>query len=136
MDKPVETPNVEDNDVITNTSYTKQRIKKSKVGSTSAGLEEVVNLLKSIQSNKKEKDDYQLFGEQIAIKLRNITSPKVKFDAQQIINKTLFEADNGMMINSYHSQLIIHQQTHANTYPPQNINYQSQHSSYLLPQTF
>lgn len=142
MDKAVETSNAEDNDAITNTPHkrklsTKKPIKKSRVGSTSSAnvpvLEEAVNLLKSIQSNKKEKNEYQLFGEQVAIKLRNITSPQAWFAAQQIINKTLFEAETGMVVNSYNSQPMFHQQTCPNMYPPQNVNYQSQLSPYPPP---
>lgn len=144
VDKEVETRNLEDNDAITNTPYqriffTKEPIKKSKIGSTSAAkvpvLEEAVNVLKSIQSNKKEKDEYQLFGKQVAIELREITSSQARFAAQEIINKTLFGAENGMMVNLYNFQPMFHQQTYPNMYLPQNLNYQSQLSSYSSPRT-
>lgn len=144
MDKAVKTSNAQDNDAITNTpnkrtSSTKEPIKRNKVGSTSAAnvpvLEEAVNLLKSIQSNKKEKDEYQEFGEQVAIKLRNITSPQARFAAQQIINKTLFEAETGMIVNPHNFQPTFHQQTYPNMYPLQNLNYQSQLAPYQSPQS-
>lgn len=97
-------------------------------------IDEAVNLLRSIQSNKKEKDEYQLYyGEQIAIKLRNITSPQARFAAQQIINKTLFEAETGILVNPYNSQLMFHQQTYSNIYSPKNLNYQPQLSPYQSP---
>ncbi|XP_039278400.1 uncharacterized protein LOC111063278 [Nilaparvata lugens] len=85
----------------------KTPIKKRKVRSTSAGsapiINEAVNLLKSIQSKKKEKDEYDSFGEQVAIKLRKITSTQARFEAQQIINKKLFEAEMGMSGYSYNA---------------------------------
>jgi hypothetical protein len=140
--KVVETSTAENNDATINTSFTKtfspkKQIKKRKLGSTSGAsvpvLDEAVTLLRSIQSNRKDKDEYQLFGEQVAIKLRNITSPQARFAAQQIINKTLFEAEIGMIGNSYNSQPIFYQQTYPNMYPPQNLNYQSQISPYPSP---
>lgn len=89
-------------------------------------MNEAVNLLRSIQSNKKEKDEYDSFGEQVAIKLRKITSPQARFEAQQIINKTLFEAEMG--INT-------HQQTYPNIFPSTYQNYQPQLSPYPLTQS-
>jgi len=118
----------ENNDVITNkkTFSPKKGIKKRKINSAVSVpvIDEAVNLLRSIQSNKKEKDEYQLYGEQIAIKLRNITSPQARFAAQQIINKTLFEAETGILVNPYNSQPMFYQQTYSNMYS--NLNYQPQ----------
>lgn len=72
----VETSNVENSEASTKTSLKKtfcspkQPIKKRKLSSTSAAnlpiIDKAVNLLKSIQSNKRDKDEYQLFGEQVA----------------------------------------------------------------------
>ena len=104
MEAEDETSNVEDNDGVTSTKRTftspKTPHKKCKVNSSSAInvpiIEEALNLLKTIRSNKqKKKDEYELYGEQVAIKLRNITSPQARFTAQQIINITLFEAQMG-----------------------------------------
>lgn len=115
----------------------KTPIKKRKVRSTSAVsapvMNEAVNLLRSIQSKKKEKDEYDSFGEQVAIKLRKITSPQARFEAQQIINKTLFEAEMGMAGYSYNANT--HQQTFPNIFPSTNQNYQPQLSPYPLTQS-
>lgn len=140
----VETSNVEDNDAIIRTPYKKtftspkKPLKKRKVNSTSAVnvpiIDEAVNLLRAIQSNKKDKDEYQLFGEQVAIKLRNITSPQARFSAQQIINNTLFEAEMGMGVYSSNYQPFFHQQqTYPNMYPYPNQNIQPQLSPYPSP---
>lgn len=96
-------------------------------------MNEAVNLLRSIQSKKKEKDEYDSFGEQVAMKLRKITSPQARFVAQQIINKTLFEAEMGMAGYSYNANT--HQQTFSNIFPSTNRNYQPQLSSYPLTQS-
>lgn len=101
-------------------------------------MNEAVNLLRSIQSKKKEKDEYDSFGEQVAIKLRKITSPQARFQAQQIINKTLFEAEMGMAGYSYNANT--HQQTYPNIFPSTNQNYpqqtyQPQLSPYPLTQS-
>lgn len=96
-------------------------------------MNEAVNLLRSIQSKKKEKDEYDSFGEQVAIKLRKITSPQARFEAQQIINKTLFEAEMGMAGYSYNANT--HQQTYPNIFPSTNENYRPQLSPYPLTQS-
>lgn len=96
-------------------------------------MNEAVNLLRCIQSKKKEKDEYDLFGEQVAIKLRKITSPQATFEAQQTINKTLFEAEMGMAGYPYNANT--HQQTYPNIFPSRNQNYQPQLSPYALTQS-
>lgn len=96
-------------------------------------MNEAVKLLRSVQSKKKEKDEYDSFGEQVAIKLRKITSPQARFEAQQIINKTLFESEMGMAGYSYNANT--HQQTYPNLFPSTNENYRHQLSPYPLTQS-
>lgn len=107
-----ESSNVGDNVAATDThsdkifTTPKQPLKKPKVSSTSATnaaiIVETVNLLRPIQTRKNDKDEYTLYGKQVAIKLRNITSPQARFSVQQIINNVLFEAEMGHF--SYNSQ--------------------------------
>ncbi|KAG5876816.1 hypothetical protein JTB14_014146 [Gonioctena quinquepunctata] len=52
--------------------------------------------MRSIQSNKAEKDEYSLFVEQVAIKLRKINSPQARLTVQHIINQALFDGEMGM----------------------------------------
>lgn len=57
-----------------------------------------LSLLQAIQSNqgkKEEKDEYTLFGEQVAMKIRKIVSPQARFTVQTVINQTLFQAEMG-----------------------------------------
>lgn len=56
-------------------------------------LNEALNIMRSVQT---EKDEYTLFGQQVAIKLRKIASPHARFTIQNIINKALFDGEIGM----------------------------------------
>ncbi|KAF5271119.1 hypothetical protein FQA39_LY08257 [Lamprigera yunnana] len=73
---------------------------KRKHGYHLAALTPVLNeelcLMRSIQSNKAEKDEYLLFGEQVVIKLKKINSPQAKFTVQNIRNQALFDEEMGM----------------------------------------
>lgn len=73
---------------------------KRKHGSHSATstpvMNEAINLMRSIQSNKVEKDEYSLYGEQVAMKLRKINSPQARFTVQNIINQALFDGEMGI----------------------------------------
>lgn len=64
-------------------------------------VNEAVNLMRSFTSNKVEKDEYTLFGEQVALKIRKLTTPYAKFTVQNIINNTLFEAETGKFDNQH-----------------------------------
>lgn len=66
------------------------------------------------------------------MKLRKITSPQARLVAQQIINKTLFEAEMGMAGYSYNANT---QQTYSNIFPSTNQNYQPQLSPCPLTQS-
>ncbi|KAF5305365.1 hypothetical protein FQA39_LY09194 [Lamprigera yunnana] len=69
-------------------STKKPMLTKHKHGSHLAAstpiLNVALNLMKSIQFNKAEKDEYSLFGEQVAIKLRKINSPQARFIVQRL----------------------------------------------------
>ncbi|XP_057665977.1 uncharacterized protein LOC130899840 [Diorhabda carinulata] len=60
-------------------------------------LNEALNVMKSIQNKKEDaKDEYSLFSEQIAIKIRKLNSPQARFAVQNAINHVLYEAEIGM----------------------------------------
>ncbi|XP_055904822.1 uncharacterized protein LOC129940494 [Eupeodes corollae] len=59
-------------------------------------LDEAMQLMRSIHKKIEEKDEYTLYGEQIAIKLRKIPSPRARFVVQNIINKALFNGEMGV----------------------------------------
>ncbi|KAI4460866.1 hypothetical protein MML48_5g00012963 [Holotrichia oblita] len=60
-------------------------------------LNEAISLMRSIQSKRQntERDEYSVFGEQVAIKVRKLKSPHAKFMIQSVINSALFEAEMG-----------------------------------------
>ena len=78
---------------------TKRMIFKRKQSSLSAAtmpiLGETLNLLRTIQ-DKKEKDEYTLFGESVALRLRKIPSLEARFAVQNLINKALFDGEMGV----------------------------------------
>lgn len=82
-------------------------------------MSEAINILKSIQAKRQDKDEFAVFGEEVAIKLRKIPSPHARFMAQTIINNTLFEAEMG----KYDGPIIQPQQYHL----PSTISAQYQH---------
>ncbi|KAL3266903.1 hypothetical protein HHI36_011053 [Cryptolaemus montrouzieri] len=67
-------------------------------GSSNAPLfDEDVNLMKSMQSKRADiKDEYSLYGEQIAIKLRSLP-PQTRFYVQKSFNQILFDAEIGQL---------------------------------------
>uniref|UniRef100_A0A6P7GRR9 Uncharacterized protein LOC114345629 n=2 Tax=Diabrotica virgifera virgifera TaxID=50390 RepID=A0A6P7GRR9_DIAVI len=83
-------------------------------------VNEAVNLMRSITTKRAEKDEFSLFGEQVAMKLRKIVSPFARFSVQNIINTVLFEAEMGKYDNPH---FINH--SHPSTpqaYPLQSFN--------------
>ncbi|KAG8309338.1 hypothetical protein J6590_061312 [Homalodisca vitripennis] len=66
-------------------------------GSSNA-LDEALNVMRSLQSKRANIDDeYSLYGEQIAIKLRKLPSPRTRLVVQNKINQLLFEAEMGYL---------------------------------------
>ncbi|KAF5300964.1 hypothetical protein FQA39_LY10934 [Lamprigera yunnana] len=60
-----------------------------------------INIMKSIQSRKMQaRDEFSAFGEQVAMKIRKLSSPYAKFAVQNAINNILFEAANGTISQS------------------------------------
>lgn len=57
--------------------------------------EEAFKIMKSISTEKKAKDEYTLFGEQVAIKLRKLSDNKAKATVQHVINTVLWQAELG-----------------------------------------
>ncbi|CAG9841144.1 unnamed protein product [Diabrotica balteata] len=83
-------------------------------------VNEAVNLMRSISTKRAEKDEFSLFGEQVAMKLRKIVSAFARFSVQNIINTVLFEAEMGKYDNPH---FINH--SHPSTpqaYPLQSFN--------------
>ncbi|XP_055838779.1 uncharacterized protein LOC129906853 [Episyrphus balteatus] len=73
-------------------------------------LNETLNLIRTIQ-DKKEKDEYTLFGESVALRLRKIPSPEARFAVQNIINKALFDGEMGV----HYPSNTFYENTHAFT---------------------
>ncbi|KAK4884071.1 hypothetical protein RN001_000342 [Aquatica leii] len=60
-------------------------------------VNEAINLMKSIQSRKmQDQDEFSAFGEQLAMKMRKLSSPHA---VQNAINSILFEAEMGRFDN-------------------------------------
>ncbi|KAK4878708.1 hypothetical protein RN001_011214 [Aquatica leii] len=63
-------------------------------------VNEAINLMKSIQSRKmQDRDEFSEFGEQVAMKMRKLSSPHAKFAVQNATNSILFEAEMGRFDN-------------------------------------
>lgn len=77
----------------------KKQGKKRKIADTNASLVDgAFSILQTIQTNQEKKqikDEYALFGEQVAMKMRKLVSPHARFTVQNKINYTLFEAEMG-----------------------------------------
>lgn len=83
--------------------------------------------MRSISSNKLEKDEYSLFGEQIAIKMRKLSSPYTRFVVQNAINNILFEAETGKFdsfvnINPHHQHETLYGNIPPPSFNPQQFN--------------
>lgn len=51
--------------------------------------------MKQIYENRKERDEYDIFGEQVACKLRKLPTNHGKITAQHLINNILWESELG-----------------------------------------
>ena len=103
-------------------------------------------MMKKIFEGRKERDEYDIFGEQVACKLRKLSNYS-KLSAQHIINNVLLEAELGKYderpsIPSYNPILIsspgINYNTHpTNQYLPINsaFDISQPSSSYSFPTT-
>ncbi|KAK4871924.1 hypothetical protein RN001_016048 [Aquatica leii] len=95
-------------------------------------VNKAINLMKSIQSRKMQvRDEFSAFGEQVAMKMRKLSSPHAKFAVQNAINSILFEAEMGRFDNPppplfHHNPTAIY-----NTNLPLNIP--SQYPPYCSP---
>ncbi|KAI4467388.1 hypothetical protein MML48_2g00009474 [Holotrichia oblita] len=96
-------------------------------------LNEAISLMRSIQYKRQntERDEYSVFGEQVAIKVRKLKSPHAKFMIQSDINSALFEAEMG----KYDSFPVPQFQSSTPNYnfvpPPSNVN--TYYSRFQLP---
>lgn len=93
-------------------------------------INEAVNLMRSISNKRAEKDEYSLFGEQVAMKLRKLVSPYARFSAQNVINNALFDAEMGKFDNN--APCMNHFQASASPLgfapPTPNVGYRFMHS--------
>lgn len=108
----------------------KLAVKRKAVSAPTPVMEEALSLMRSVQSKGQEKDEFALFGEQVALKLRKIDSPYARFSVQNVINKALFEGEMGYFnypsAHSYESPVassspspVYQYSTHSTTPTPQ-----------------
>ncbi|KAK4882292.1 hypothetical protein RN001_005611 [Aquatica leii] len=94
-------------------------------------VNEAINLMKSIQSRKmQDRDEFSAFGEQVAMKMRKLSSPHAKFAVQNVINCILFEAEMGRFDNPppslfHHNPTAIYNTNLPLNIPPQFPPYYS-----------
>nr|XP_022901655.1 uncharacterized protein LOC111414527 [Onthophagus taurus] len=102
--------------------------RKRESPSTTPVLHEAMNILRSLNTRKQEKDEFAIFDEQVAIKVRKLPCAHARFMVQHIITNTLFEAEMG----KYDKPFFGAQQYH---YPqPQPMVY-ANYSTNLRPPT-
>ncbi|XP_044760513.1 uncharacterized protein LOC123317941 [Coccinella septempunctata] len=96
--------------------------KLSDIRSPSAPIiDEALNLMRSIQNKRADNtDEFSLYGEQIAIKIRRLSSPRTKFIVQNEINKILFDAEMGYY--DQHNTPIRGVYDHLPQYPTSNMS--------------
>ncbi|XP_045465206.1 uncharacterized protein LOC123674269 isoform X3 [Harmonia axyridis] len=74
-------------------------------GTNTSSLNEAPNRLRSIPSNRSDiYDEYSLFGEQVGMKIRKLSSARARMMAQNMINNILYEAEIGMYDNDQQKQ--------------------------------
>lgn len=108
---------------------------------------EAVSLMKEIKEKRQEKDEYSLFGEQIACKIRKLSTDYAKVLVQHKINNIMFEAELGQYnypadsspyisshITPYYSPLIP-SRVHTPSLPYQTYHSPSQDSASLSHQS-
>lgn len=61
--------------------------------------EEAYNLMKELRDNKRQRDNFDVFGEHVACKIRSLNSPFAQNTVEHIISNTLFEASMGKYDN-------------------------------------
>lgn len=98
----------------------KVALKRKAVSASTPVMEEALSLMRSVQSKGQEKDEFALFGEQVALKLRKIASPYARFSVQNVINKALFDAEmyESPVVSSSPSP-VYQYSTHSTTPTPQ-----------------
>lgn len=92
---PTKQPKTKDFKSPTTPKNKKRKLAANLASSTAPILHEGMDLMRSIQSRKVDRDEYLLFGEQVAMKLRR-PSPRARFMVQHAINQALFDAEMGM----------------------------------------
>ncbi|CAH1109925.1 unnamed protein product [Psylliodes chrysocephalus] len=83
------------------TKSAKRKLTDNLASSNTPILNKPLNLMRLIQSRRvdsKSKDKYSLFGEQVAMKLRRITSLRKIFMVQNSITQVLFDVEMGMYV--------------------------------------
>lgn len=81
------TPNIE-----------KRPIKKTKTSMTNEAYE----VMKTLVAKTVERDEYQIYGEHVACKIRKLTTDYAKSTVQHFINSILYEAELGKYNHSVH----------------------------------
>lgn len=65
-------------------------------------IDEVFSIMRSVCEDKRTKDEFDSFGEQVAYKIRKINNDQTRSNVQQIINTILWEAGLGKYDNYHH----------------------------------
>ncbi|CAB3253566.1 unnamed protein product [Arctia plantaginis] len=76
----------------------KSKSAKRRLVASPGPLDEALNVMRSLHIKRANmEDEYSLYGEQIAIKLRNLSSPRTRLVVQNKINQLLFKAEMGYL---------------------------------------
>lgn len=97
-DQVEETPEGVEASLSTPSFRGKKRVFQSSVKrpkSTPGATEEALTIMKEIQAGKSIRDQYTVFGKQIGMQIRDLTSPYARKVVKKIISNVLFDAEMG-----------------------------------------
>lgn len=93
---------------------------------------EAYEVMKTLVGKKVERDEYQIYGEHVACKIRKLTTDYAKSTVQHIINNILYEAELGKYNYPVHhyeysmdisrEQRLQNQQTTPSTHTPSSAS--------------
>lgn len=76
-------------------SVDSESTRKRRLNPNDVAIEKTLNMVNSLVHNRKDVDEYTLFGEQIAFKLRSLKTDYARITVQHHINNLIYEAQLG-----------------------------------------
>lgn len=120
-------------------TFNTKRMKDSPVQQTVSMATQALSTMKNILETKHGRDEFTVFGEQVSLTLRNLSSRKAKIIAQHKINNILFEAQMGKydlgdpLLENYYQHSPYPYRPPLSAPQSQNSNLQSPYSDHFSP---